>query len=116
MKSIADSPNIQSVKKDLAEQALNIVTAELGTITGNYGWNQKIVLRQSVRDELVKQAKGVAQTAIQEAIKDGIAQARAGIDSEYVSKLIDAQVKHTIDYEVKAGVAARLKAIASGLV
>lgn len=114
LKPIADSPNINSIKADLLQQAITIVTAEIGTLSGQY-WNQKVVLKKEVRDELVSTAKTTAQAAIQEAIMQGVAQARADVTPESIKARIDAQVKSTVDAEIKAGVSARLRAIAAGI-
>ena len=115
LKSIADSPNIQSIKNDLAQQAVNVVTNELGVLSGTYGWNQKVALYPAVKKELVDAAKAAAQEAIINAVAEGVKAARAEVNAEYIKSRIDEQVKSIVAYEIREGVKTRLREISTGL-
>jgi hypothetical protein len=115
LKCIADSPQLKSIMAGLADDAIKVVSAQLGTVTGTQYWNQKINLNREVREELVKAAREAAQAEMAAAIKKAVEEVKADVTSGYIEKIVKSHVKATLDAEVKAAVNERFKKLAATL-
>ena len=115
LKALANDVNINKAIDNLRNEVTDAAMKQVATATNVHSWNKTWKLNPSVVSDIASSARTEVRAAHDEAIREAVATLKERYTDAFVAQMIERHLKDTIEAQVKAGVAKRLKEISEGL-